>query len=233
MYWEMQLDGLSIKFGFSHPYHHLFARSLHMGIHEVQLFKLWKKQAEATTGAILDIGGYNGVFGFIAAAANPRAEVFIFEPDPVNFAHIEQNIALNKFTNVTALQMAVSDTNGSVTFRIHDGGTGGNIEKDGTGFTIPCTTIDSWAQKEHKKPTLIKCDIEGAEYRALLGCRETVAAADKIAFLFELHSNYLSRFGDTEPAVWKLLAEMGFSALLLNSTEKYNTHHYWLYRERS
>lgn len=229
-FWELPVDGLTVKFGFIHPYHHLFARNLVMGIHEADLFVMWKKQAEAATVTIFDLGGYNGIFGILAAKANPAVTVVIFEPDPGNFKQIEQNIALNNLTNVKAVQVAVADKSGVVSFSAHDGGTSGNIVAGSGDYQVPCITIDDWVAQNNTMPSLMKFDIEGAEYRALLGAQKTLREAPKCNILFELHHNFLKRFGDTEEVVWKFFKELGYDAIWLDTSE-FN-HHYWVYKTR-
>lgn len=235
-FWNIDIDGAVIKLSFVHPYHHLIARHLHKGDHEVQLLKMWKNNrvGGGKKGAvILDIGGYNGIFGLISAHTNPNAEVFIFEPDPTNYQQIVVNVSLNKLTNITVLQMAVSDKKGTVQFRDHKGGTGGNISEKGEFATleVPCTTVDEWAHKYNKIPTLIKWDIEGAEYRGLVGMQNLFAKTKNIQMLLEVHQLFLERFGNTEKEIADLLSQHKYAALWLDQN-KYTTH-YWVYQPQT
>jgi len=229
-YLEMVVDGLRLKFSFLHPYHHLFAWNLHKGIHETNELIMWKKKAaEQTSGVILDLGGYNGVFGLLAAAANPRVEVYIVEPDPINMAHIKKNIDINHLKNAFAIEAAVSDTDGTVSFTRSDGGTSGVISKSEDTYQVQCMSIDAWCERNKKRPVLIKCDIEGAEYRALLGMRRLLQESYELNILFELHYNFLKRFGDTKEDIWKLFKEYNYQTLWLDKDE-FNEH-YWIFRQ--
>lgn len=229
-YLEMTVDGLCLKFSFFHPYHHLFAWNLHKGAHEINELIMWKKKVtEHTHGVIFDLGGYNGVFGLLAAAANPNVEVYIVEPDPVNMAHIKKNIALNHLKNAFAVEAAVGDTDGVISFARSDGGTSGVISKSEVPYQVPCLSIDAWCEREKKYPILIKCDIEGAEYRALLGMKKLLQKSHELNILFELHYKFLKRFGDTEDDIWKLLKAYDYRALWLDKSE-FNEH-YWLFRQ--
>lgn len=228
-FWEINIDGLKLKMSFSHPYHHLFARRISKGKHEVNLLLMWKKQAEAVQGDILDLGGYSGIFGLIAAIASPHSKIYIFEPDPVNFKHIQDNIALNHFKNVFPVQAAVFDRSGPVSFKKHEGGEAGNIAKGEGDFQLPCVTIDGWVAQNKLTPVLIKMDVEGAEYRALLGSKKLLSEAENLKILLEVHYNFLQRFGDTEADIWRLLSGLGYGAIFLDICE-YNRH-YWVYKE--
>lgn len=229
-YLEMTVDELHLRFSFFHPYHHLFARNLHKGIHEINELIMWKKKvAEQKHGVVFDLGGYNGVFGLLAAAANPNVEVYIVEPDPVNMAHIKKNIAINHLRNAFAIEAAVSDTDGIVSFTRSDGGTSGVMSKGEVTYQVPCMSIDAWCERQKKHPVLIKCDIEGAEYRALLGMKKLLRESHELNILFELHYKFLKRFGDTEDDIWKLLKEYNYQALWLDKSE-FNEH-YWIFRQ--
>lgn len=228
-FWEINIDGLKLKMSFSHPYHHLFARRISKGQHEANLLVMWKKQAETVQGDILDLGGYSGIFGLIAAMASPHSRIYIFEPDPINFKHIQDNIALNYLKNVFPVQAAVFDRAGSIFFKKHEGGEAGNIAKGEGDFQLPCLTIDGWAAQNKLTPVLIKMDVEGAEYRALLGSKKLLSEAKNLKILLEAHYNFLQRFGDAEADIWRLLSGLGYGAIFLDRNE-YNNH-YWIYKE--
>ncbi len=228
-FWEVDIDGLSIKMSFSHPYHHFFARRVCKRGHEANLLVMWKRQAEKHKGTFLDCGGYSGIFGLVAAATNPASKVFIFEPDTTNFEHIKRNIALNNLDNVFPIQAAVSDNSGTVSFKKHEGGEAGSIVGEGGDLQMPCVTIDEWVEQNQKKPFLIKLDVEGAEYRVLLGARKLLEESTDLEILLEMHYNFLKRYGDSIEDIWGLLQELGYRAIYLDKCEW--NEHYWVYRE--
>jgi hypothetical protein len=66
---------------------------------------------------VFDIGAHCGVSTWhLSQRVGPAGRVIAFEPDPVNFSLLLQNIELHKLTNVTPLQIAVSDRNGDADF---------------------------------------------------------------------------------------------------------------------
>lgn len=235
-FWEMTIEGLTVKIAFSNVYQHHIARAYHTGESESQSLAMWKHQAEERGGVILDIGGYIGAFGLLAASTNPNAKIFIFEPDPTNIEQIKQNILLNHLSNASIVPIAITDTVGTINFNVHSsdgkigGGTHGSITKEKDGLLVPCTTIDAWATENHLTPTLIKIDIEGAEYRALLGARQTLTNTLGIEIFLELHPRFLKELGTSSEAVLKLIDEFGYKKLWLDSAKFFV--HYWLYRPR-
>ena len=235
-FWEMAIEEVTVKIAFSNAYQHHIARAYHTGESESQSLTMWKHHAEERGGVILDVGGYIGVFGLLAGSANPNAKIFIFEPDPTNIEQIKQNIALNHLANVSILPMAITDTVGTINFNIHSsggkvgGGTHGSITKEKGNLVTPCTTIDAWTMENHLTPTLIKMDIEGAEYRALLGARQTLMNTPGIEIFLELHPHFLKELGSSAEAVLKLIEEFGYRKLWLDSAKLFV--HHWLYRPR-
>lgn len=59
---------------------------------------------------IIDIGAHVGLFSIIAAASNPNAQVFAFEP--VGFIHerLAQHVEMNRLDNVKAERLAIAGT---------------------------------------------------------------------------------------------------------------------------
>jgi FkbM family methyltransferase len=66
----------------------------------------------------IDIGANVGVWTVALAAAHPNAHVYCLEPTPGTFRVLRNNIALNRLQNVTAEQLAVSDSGGFFSFQM-------------------------------------------------------------------------------------------------------------------
>jgi FkbM family methyltransferase len=67
-------------------------------------------------GVTLDIGAHVGFYTVLAAAANPRAVVYAFEPLAAVFGRLERNIDLNRLSNVVARNEAVGRIDGEADF---------------------------------------------------------------------------------------------------------------------
>jgi FkbM family methyltransferase len=57
---------------------------------------------------VIDIGAHVGVMSIALAKKFPFITVYALEPDPMNYASLQQNIVRNGLKNIVALQMAVS-----------------------------------------------------------------------------------------------------------------------------
>ena len=65
-----------------------------------------------------DIGANIGLYSLYAAARNPDAIVYAFEPEAQNHAHLCQNLFVNNFTNVTPCVIALASSEELSTFHI-------------------------------------------------------------------------------------------------------------------
>ena len=195
-YWNVRVSDLNLKFGFFAPYHHSVALGYSMGGYEPALLK-WREEAPKHK-LIYDIGGYAGLYGLVAAKANPSARVVIFEPDPINAKHCELNIALNELRNCSVNRSAVGETVGTIRFEAN-GTTGARI---GKGNEVPITKIDA-----EESPDLMKVDVEGAESAVFRGARETLKR-HPVIFL-EVHE-----WLQDKDAMWNQLRDEGYSSVM-------------------
>jgi len=61
---------------------------------------------------IMDIGANTGLYAIIAAIENPTAKVYAFEPHPIIFKYLKENIKTNSLDNIAAEQSALTITTG-------------------------------------------------------------------------------------------------------------------------
>lgn len=102
------------------------------------------------------------------------AEVYSFEPSPYNFTVLQKNIENNKRDPKKCFNLAVGAQNSKIPFAAGAGMAGSSHADINGNIQVDCIVLDQWL-KEHKiKPTFLKFDIEGFEYDALQGCRETI-----------------------------------------------------------
>jgi len=148
---------------------------------------------------IYDIGGYIGVLTiFFAKTSGESGKVITFEPNPKSYAKIKENVALNNLDNVQILNIGIADKRETKTLvaRSSVPGTGSmekNIqqcilkEKSVESLQVEVDTLDCCIETNKlPKPNFIKIDIEGMEYSALLGMRETIGR-DKPSLYIEIH----------------------------------------------
>ncbi len=133
---------------------------------------------------ILDVGANSGVYSIIAGAVNLNAKVYSFEPNPVNFKRLVENVSLNSLKNVIPVQLAVGNSEKDVKFSVQDESklteTSSVVSNFANSFAqgkmkeinVKQTTLDTFIKKHHIKPDFIKIDVEYYEKEVLLGASE-------------------------------------------------------------
>lgn len=132
--------------------------------------------------------------------------IYTFEPDPVNFYCLNQNIL---HSNVIKLQSCLGESPDTVGIqhlvrpdRPND--TGG-VHVNGNGYT-PTIILDNLNLPECN---LIQLDIEGYELKALKGCIETIKKY-KPVLCIEFCEKWLNRYSDNSNNIIELLTDLNY-----------------------
>jgi len=112
---------------------------------------------------IVDIGAAIGEFTVYAAQRAPAGEVYAYEPNPQSFALLQENIMLNKLSNVQAFCVGVWDQAGAMQLNLAQ-------QAETAIAEIPVITFDQLVRDSVDSVIdLLKLDCEGAEYAILMG----------------------------------------------------------------
>lgn len=144
------------------------------GSWEPATLKVFEKYSEPGN-IVVDIGAWVG--GTVLYAAAGGADVITFEPDPVAFPILQKNVDTNpdlaKQINIT--NAAIGIENGQVELFNNAPGNSGSSLSNFFGYTnegtqAPCATVEMLDGRavleslEMDRVSLVKIDIEGAEY---------------------------------------------------------------------
>jgi len=137
-----------------------------------------------------DIGAHVGQYSMLAAPI--VRQVHAFEPSPITFKFLKQNVADNHLSNVTINQCAVSDLEGNASLGLSSPANPGGNSLLSTGeeqVPVRCTTIDAYTKGMELTgmKIVMKIDVEGAEEMVLSGARHLMSHSPTIIF---------ERFGD-------------------------------------
>jgi FkbM family methyltransferase len=144
-----------------------------------------------------DIGACVGLYAIHAALR--CKQVCAFEPDPGFQERIQRNCTLNGIRNVRVLPWAVSDRSGRT--NLYSGGIAGRSPSlrdfgQGPPLSVETRSLDEEIQQGRlPSPTIIKMDIEGAEFFALRGMSALFSSPCRPHSLFvEIHPSFLKHF---------------------------------------
>lgn len=115
-------------------------------------------------GVFFDIGANIGSYTLIAAEQE-SAFVCSFEPHPLTFQALKNNIGLNGYRNVQLLNVAVGSKDGHIHLTNVPGSSTNHIELNEGNNTlkIECVRMDNFCKANNIAPDYIKVDVEGFE----------------------------------------------------------------------
>ena len=138
---------------------------------------------------VLDVGGHAGQFAKLFARMAAKGHVYTVEHGSYALSILRPAVRFNRLRNITILPVGVSDSPSTATLQVP-------VKKSGSigyglghiaDFTKPCaqrpsiidaislTTIDRIAVSENlKRLDFIKADIEGWEFRMIVGAEQTL-----------------------------------------------------------
>jgi FkbM family methyltransferase len=148
----------------------------------------------------LDVGSSVGLISIIASKHLTEGKVISIEPDPENKQKLQENYKINNLMNYSILQIAVGDTIDKLL--LYTSGSNGyspSLQKvNGIESTIEVdvNTIDNLLESNLiDLPTVVKIDIEGAEFMALKGMEKLLNSIYKPRLIFvEIHPEFLPAF---------------------------------------
>jgi len=142
-------------------------------------------------GTIIDIGANNGVTSVGMLVTGQLDRAVAIEPEPINFARLTENVALNQLNDaVLLLNCALSDRKASLTFELSDTNYGDHRVRVSSGptgtrevfnesnrpvITVPADTLDSVLASLPAKWTddvaVVWIDVQGYEGHVFAGAR--------------------------------------------------------------
>jgi len=179
---------------------------------------------------VVDAGANIGLYSILAdKLVAPGGNVWAFEPSPESFVRLKKNLLLNGGRSVRPCRVALSDRADStmhlkcdpgfgdayrylVTASPEDGIAGEGLE------AVSVTTLDDWAAENGiAQVDFLKVDIEGGEFRMLLGAQEVLRSNPGIVVFFESEPDWCRRAGCRQEDAFELLEKLGFGLFTWNA----------------
>lgn len=146
------------------------------GCYEPEALNVFLRRA-ARARTVLDIGAYDAVYALTAAAVNPSAKVWAFEPDPRARSIAARNLMANPRARVRLVPIAFGDVEGDLPFFMSDGNSSLNeaFRPGAIRTTVEVHRGDHFLAREGVTGVdLIKIDTESTEPAVLEGLRGVI-----------------------------------------------------------
>ena len=179
------------------------------------VLETWLRRLMPEKGVFFDIGANVGWHVLHIALLRPRGRVRAFEPLPPTHSRLQDNIVLNKLTNIETFNIGLGEKEEDMNFYFRLDMTGAasarNITEAEDALTYSCRVrrLDDCWREMALNPDLLKCDVEGAEIFVLRGGRECLEAA-KPAVLCEMLRKWSAKFGYTPNDTLGLMSSLGY-----------------------
>ena len=165
----------------------------------------------------VDVGANFGWFScLLARVSNAGSSGFAFEPDPGTVPFLRQNLEINGFSDsVAVISKGIGSTIGCGVLHIAPKENPGMHSllamphlSASEGIDVDTSTLDRELEAVPGRIDVIKIDIEGFEYEALLGAKQTLGRTD--ALVIEYSPGFLRRAKCDPSDFLALLTEQGF-----------------------
>ncbi|WP_416840401.1 FkbM family methyltransferase [Haloferax sp. DFSO52] len=149
-----------------------------------------------------DIGAAFGLYSCSVATSENVESVIAVEPTK-RADTLKTNLSLNGFS-ANVIQKAISDSPGCATIseKLQLG--------KGDGVAVDVVTGDQLVQEGYPVPSIMKIDVEGAEYNVLNGMGKILSDSDLRVVYCEIHRNFLPDFGASPEMVEDVFESHGF-----------------------
>lgn len=181
------------------------------------------------TVTFVDVGANVGYFSLLAAKLLPSGKVIAFEAFPSIYEKLNRNIALNRYVNIEAHNIAVTDVKKEVAMYHSTHNEGATTSKVNNYNELPTeysdlsVTVqgaplpDMIPNSEIDKIRLIKIDVEGAEYDVLSGMYPLISRLPVDAeIIVEITPEVLTPEQLTD--IFDSMAKFGFTAYQIENT---------------
>lgn len=159
-------------------------------------------------GAIVfDLGAHQGVVATVLSkSVAPNGRVVAVEANPFDAAAAQRNCELNECSNLTVLNVAVSDTAGTIEFATKGVVSAGDRRQPTV--IVPARTIDDLSS-EFGIPDVLFMDVDGFEGHALKGAEQVLESRPDC--YVEVHGHLLPRYGYSSHNIVGVFEDRGYS----------------------
>jgi len=154
-----------------------------LGVYEYRKQRLFARSIRPGQ-VIYDVGANVGYYSLLASSLiGDTGLVVAFEPLPRNVDFLKRHIAINHISNLMIINAAVADRSGRIRFSPGAHHAMGRVQADGS-MEFEAVSLDDCIHRlALPSAHIIKMDIEGGEFIALLGARTLLKEFHPTIFL--------------------------------------------------
>jgi FkbM family methyltransferase len=166
----------------------------------------------------VDIGTNIGLFSLMASKiVGEEGKVLCFEPAPITFSRLNENVKLNDFKNIDIRNLGLSDKQGELTFYIsnngHDAWNSFAPSQDNkleSSIQVPVSTLDiELINIDKNKIKLVKIDVEGWEKFVLFGGKDFLVSFNPIVMVEFTEANTFNA-GYPVYEIYDIMQDLGY-----------------------
>ena len=165
----------------------------------------------------VDVGANIGYYTVLASlACGPGGRVHAFEPEPGNFALLEENVVLNSVKNAVLVNAAVGSESGHGELFLSENNQGDHRlyrnESRNECLRVRTVSLDDWFGARPERIDLVKVDTQGCEARIVAGMAGLLDANHgRMSLILEYWPFGLLGAGDSPEALVGMLEPHGFT----------------------
>lgn len=182
----------------------------------------WVREILGRGDTFFDVGAHTGWVSLVASRrVGPSGRVVAFEPSPSFASMIRYHGRINRVPALVIEPSAVADSCAAADLFSHNQGIGSinfssksartdesSAEAQPPKISVPVRNLDDYCAARHYSPSLIKIDVEGAEFRILQGALRLLASC-RPALIVAAHPRPMT---DGRPDdLFRLLHDRGYT----------------------
>ena len=219
------INGLRLRI---YPGNEVFRSIFVRGIYDPSLVTVINKLLPSE-GVFIDVGANMGYCSLLMSkTVGEDGKVFAIEPSERDFLRLVDNVSLNKLDNVNVYRLAISNKSGiakisiapeerSALNTLGEAFSNKGIEELRT-EEVSSTTLDKFVEQEEiNRIDVIKMDIEGSEFKALKGARNSIEKY-RPTLIVGSNRNSLGANGSSIEEVLRALKELRYKVYYLKET---------------
>lgn len=162
-----------------------------------------------------DIGANIGWYSLVMSRNFPESSIYCFEPIPITYSYLMQNIQLNDIKNINANNFGFANKEEKISFYYYPEGFGNaslkNLSERESVKEVKSQIkkLDNFVLEKNLPVDFIKCDVEGAELFVFEGGLETIKKNKPIIFS-EMLRKWSKQFNYHPNKIIELLGSIGY-----------------------